>query len=187
MQCRTKTGHACQGRCGKFLQGGSDWKVKSVEVFVMHNNQLIAKSNPIDMGAANMADFRSDLTDAQEEAMLDKVELIDFYDSDAYSASLADIWDDLTTGLSSVFPEVNRKPGQDSVIVKSIKACPDKTCSCDYDEHPGATRGEKYDKTIHFHRVVKALSGSLVYQITWTVNYQGYHSVFWGGDCRYYF
>ena len=187
ISCQVPGGVSCEGRCYQMLQSGSDWKVEYVQIFAVHNNRVVGKTDPLDMGSANMADFRSDLTNAQEDLIIDAVEMIDLDPNDGFSPDYAGIYDEIVKGLSRVFPEVNRKPGQSSVIVASKKDCPDKTCGCDYGEYPSLNQGNKVARTIYFNRYVPVLNEALSYHINWKVTFKGYDRVYWGGQCRYYF
>ncbi len=186
-QCRTGAIPDCTGRCGNFYRTGSDWKVKSVEVYIMHNGKLIGYAPPIDMGMANMADFRSDLTNAQEEAIIDVAEGIDIDPFDNINMSLAEIYDEMVYNLSDVFPEVNRKPGQDSTILRHRMTCPVDGCTCVLEDNAETSPGNKIDRVMRFSRLVTVLGGSVTYHIIWTVHYKGYDRAFWPGACKYFF
>ncbi len=187
ISCKMPGGVSCEGRCYKMLQHGSDWKVEHVQIFAIHNNKVIAKTDPLDMGNANMADFRSDLTNAQEFTIIDAADMIDLDPTDGLTPDYAGVYEQIVHGLSEVFPEVERKPGQNSTIMVNEKQCPDKSCTCDMGEYPKLDRGNKIEKTLYFNRYVPVLSEAMTYHISWKVTFKGYDRAYWGGQCRYYF
>lgn len=176
----------CGQRCARAFQDGVNFRVTSVEVYLLHNGVVAGRSGPIDQGNMNLADYRSDLSDAAEEAILD-AKMEDLEPNDNFSPSPLDVFGELTHDLSSVFPEVDREEGRISTLLVYERKCP-AGCTCVWEGEPAASRPEsRRTRTLTFQRVVPVGNdGEYTYQIVWTVTFEGWDQRWQFGTCKHF-
>ncbi len=177
----------CGQRCAQAFQDGTNFRVTSVEVYLLHNGLVAGRSGPIDQGNMNMADYRSDLSDAAEDAIID-AEMEDLEPTDNFSPSPIDVFYEMTTGLSSVFPEIDREDDRISTMIAYEKKCEEAGCECVWEGDPqdrDDTTRRRRTKT--YQRVVPVGRGEYTYQIIWTVTFDGWDLRWQWGACKHFF
>lgn len=177
----------CGQRCARAFQDGTNFRVKSVEVYLLHNGLVAGRSGPIDQGNANMADYRSDLTNAAESAIID-ADMESLEPNDNFSPSTIDVLDEMTHDLSSVFPEVEREANNVTTLTVYEKECEEAGCTCVWEGDPEARREtSRRSRTKTYQRVVPVGGGEYTYQIIWTVTFDGWDRQWQFGTCKHFF
>ena len=144
----------CGQRCSRAYQAGTNFRVTKVEVYLLHNGVVAGRSGAIDQGNANMADYRSDLTDAAEQAIVD-ADMEDLEPHDNFGPSTIDVLDEMIHNLSSVFPEVEREANNITMLLVYEKECPEGGCTCVWEGELGArNEASRRSRTKTYQRIV---------------------------------